>query len=364
MNVAELIITCLENAGVRRIYGVVGDSLNGITETLRKRRTITWVPVRHEEVAGFAAGAEAQVTDELAVCAGSCGPGNLHLINGLYDCHRSRVPVLAIAAHIPSAEIGSQYFQETHPEYLFKECSHFCELVSNPSQMPRLLEIAMQTALNKRGVSVLVLPGDIALAEAQTETPRVVLRTNRVSIRPADSDLELLADKLNHSRRITILAGAGCAGAHPELMALADKLKAPIVHALRGKEYVEYDNPFDVGMTGLLGFASGYRAMERCDSLLVLGTDFPYQQFYPKNAWMAQVDSRPEQLGRRTRLDLGLVGDVKTTLAALEPRLTTRKDQAHLLECREHYASARKGLDELAVERPGGNPSTRNISPE
>jgi pyruvate dehydrogenase (quinone) len=266
------------------------------------------------------------------------------------------VPVLAIAAHIPSAEIGSQYFQETHPEYLFKECSHFCELVSNPSQMPRLLEIAMQTALNQRGVSVLVLPADVALAEAQTETPRIVLRTNRVSIRPADSDLELLADKLNHSRRITILAGAGCAGAHPELMALADKLKAPIVHALRGKEYVEYDNPFDVGMTGLLGFASGYRAMERCDSLLMLGTDFPYQQFYPENAWIAQVDSRPEQLGRRARLDLGLVGDVKTTLAALEPHLTTRKDLAHLLECREHYASARKGLDELAVGTPGRKP--------
>jgi pyruvate dehydrogenase (quinone) len=234
------------------------------------------------------------------------------------------VPVLAIAAHIPSPEIGSQYFQETHPEHLFKECSHFCEVVSHPSQMPRLLEIAMQTALNKRGVSVLVLPGDVALAEAETTIPRLVLRNNRVANRPADSDLEILADKLNHSRRTTILAGAGCAGAHAELIAIADKLNAPIVHALRGKEFVEYENPFDVGMTGLLGFASGYRAMERCDSLLMLGTDFPYQQFYPKNAWIAQVDSRPEQLGRRARLDLGLVGDVKSTLAALESRLRKR----------------------------------------
>jgi pyruvate dehydrogenase (quinone) len=356
MNIAELTIECLEMAGIRRIYGVVGDSLNGITEALRKRKSISWVPVRHEEVAAFAAGAEAHISGELAVCAGSCGPGNLHLINGLYDCHRSRVPVLAIAAHIPSPEIGSQYFQETHPEHLFKECSHFCEVVSHPSQMPRLLEIAMQTALNKRGVSVLVLPGDVALAEAETTTPRTVLRNNRVANRPADSDLEILAHKLNHSRRTTILAGAGCAGAHAELIAIADKLNAPIVHALRGKEFVEYENPFDVGMTGLLGFASGYRAMERCDSLLMLGTDFPYQQFYPKNAWIAQVDSRPEQLGRRARLDLGLVGDVKSTLAALESRLRKREDGTHLRECLEHYASARKGLDELAVGVPGRKP--------
>jgi pyruvate dehydrogenase (quinone) len=222
--------------------------------------------------------------------------------------------------------------------------------------MPRLLEIAMQIALNKRGVSVLVLPGDVALAEAQQETPRIVLRTNRVSIRPTDSDLGLLADKLNHSRRVTILAGAGAAGAHSELISVADKLKAPIVHALRGKEYVEYENPFDVGMTGLLGFASGYRAMERCDCLLMLGTDFPYQQFYPENAWIAQVDLRPEQLGRRARLDLGLVGDVRSTLTALEPRLKSREDEKHLRECLEHYASARKSLDDLAVGIPGRKP--------
>src|ERR1700756_5469701 len=194
-NTAELLVDVLAEAGVERIYGVSGDSLNGITEAIRAGKRLQWIHVRHEETAAFAAGAEAHLTGRLAVCAGSCGPGNLHLINGLYDCHRSRVPVLAIAAHIPSPEIGSQYFQETHPEHLFKECSHFCEVVSHPSQMPRLLEIAMQTALNKRGVSVLVLPGDVALAEAETTIPRLVLRNNRVANRPADSDLEILADK-------------------------------------------------------------------------------------------------------------------------------------------------------------------------
>src|SRR6201999_2694755 len=276
--VAEQFAEMLAATGVKRIYGIVGDSLNGLTDAIRKQGKIEWLHVRHEEVAAFAAGADAHLTGSIAVCAGSCVPGNLPLINGLYDCHRSRVPVLAIAAHIPSPEIGSQYFQETHPEHLFKECSHFCEVVSHPSQMPRLFEIAMQTALNKRGVSVLVLPGDVALAEAETTTPRIALRNSRVANRPADSDLEILAHKLNHSRRTTILAGAGCAGAQAELIAIADKLNAPIVHALRGKEFVEYENPFDVGMTGLLGFASGYRAMKRCDSLLMLGTDFPYQQ--------------------------------------------------------------------------------------
>jgi pyruvate dehydrogenase (quinone) len=354
--VAELFVEVLAAAGTKRIYGVAGDSLNGITDSIRRRNGIEWVGLRHEETAAFAAGAEAALTGGLGVCAGSCGPGNLHLINGLYDAHRSRVPVVAIAAHIPSQEIGSGYFQETHPELLFKECSHFCELVSNPAQMPRTLEIAIQTALSKRGVAVVVLPGDVALLNAEDDDRRINFTFARPHIVPRPEELDQLAVELNRATRITILAGAGCAEAHDELIEVASRLQAPIVHAMRGKEFVEYDNPYDVGMTGLLGFSSGYHAMMNCDALLMLGTDFPYQQFYPKNARILQVDIREEQLGRRSHLDLGLAGGVAETLSALLPRLTQKKDRSYLEVCLNHYREARKGLDDLATGRPGQRP--------
>src|ERR1700719_428060 len=250
--VAELLVDVLAEAGVERVYGVPGDSLNGITDSIRVRQDISWVGVRHEEVAAFAAGAEAHLTGKLTVCAGSCGPGNMHLINGLYDCQRSRVPVLAIAAQIPSREIGSGYFQETHPEHVFAQCSHYCELISQPEQMPRVLEIAMQTAIARRGVSVIAIPGDVALRSAVEEEPRLRFPPPKPTVCPADDEVEALAKVLNESEKITILAGAGCAGTHAELIALGGKLNAPIVHAMRGKEFIEYDNPFDVGMTGLL----------------------------------------------------------------------------------------------------------------
>jgi pyruvate dehydrogenase (quinone) len=354
--VAQLLVETLVLAGVKRIFGVAGDSLNGITDTIRTREDITWIPMRHEEVGAFAAGAEAHLTRSLAVCAGSCGPGNLHLINGLYDCHRSRVPVLAIAAHIPSNEIGSNYFQETHPERLFLDCSHYCELVSQPTQMPRTLEIAMQTAISRQGVAVVVLPGDIALKEAATHQPRLKFKPTRPLLRPSDSDLSGLVNTLDSAEKVTILAGAGCAGAHGELIEVADQLKAPIVHAMRGKEYIEYDNPFDVGMTGLLGFSSGYFAMMNCNTLLMLGTDFPYQQFFPEHATIIQIDNRPEQIGRRTKVDIGLIGDVKATLQALTPQLTPKQNRDHLNQCLEHYQKARKGLDDLATGVPGKKP--------
>jgi len=354
--VAELLVDVLLEAGVRRVYGVSGDSLNGITDSIRTRTQIEWVHVRHEEVAAFAAGAEAHLTGKLAVCAGSCGPGNLHLINGLYDCHRSRVPVVAIAAQIPSKEIGSSYFQETHPDYLFRECSHYCELVSQPAQMPRVLEIAMQTAISKRGVAVVAIPGDVAMREAVDDKPRVHFHAPMPAVCPSDDELNILADILNRSKKITILGGAGCAGAHGELMELAGKLRAPIVHAMRGKEYIEYDNPFDVGMTGLLGFSSGYYAMLTCEVLLLIGTDFPYQEFYPKDATIIQIDIRGEQLGRRTKLDFGFVGDTKTTLRSLLPKLRDNQYDAHLKESREHYRKARQGLDELATANSGKKP--------
>ena len=319
--VADLVTEVLAEAGVRRIYGLPGDSLNGLTDSIRVRKDMEWIHVRHEETAAFAAGAEAHLTGSLAVCAGSCGPGNLHLINGLYDCHRNRVPVLAIAAQIPSGEMGSTYFQETHPEHLFAQCSHYCELVSELTQMPRVLEIAMQTAISKRGVSVIALPGDIAMKEALVHSPRVRYHEPSPTVCPSEEELNILADLLNRSKKVTILGGAGCAGAHAELMEFAGKLQAPIVHALRGKEFIEYDNPFDVGMTGLLGFSSGYFAMMNCDVLVMLGTDFPYQSFYPKDATIVQIDLRGEQIGRRSKVDFGFVGDTKCTLQALLPKL-------------------------------------------
>ena len=365
--VADVLVDTLVAAGVRRMYGLVGDSLNGVTDSIRPRKDLQWVPVRHEETAAFAAGAEAQLTGQLTVCAGSCGPGNLHLINGLYDCHRSRVPVLAIAAQIPSEEIGSGYFQETHPEHLFAQCSHYCELISQPEQMPRVLEIAMQTAIARRGVSVIALPGDVALRNAVEQEPRLHFPPPKPTVCPAEDEIEALAKVLNESEKVTILAGAGCAGAHAELIALAGRLNAPVVHALRGKEFIEYDNPFDVGMTGLLGFSSGYFAMMNCNTLLMIGTDFPYQQFFPKQATVIQIDIRGEQLGRRTKLDCGLVGDTKVTLQALMPRLKQNADDKHLKLSLEHYGKARKALDELATEgseRKGSHPQfvARGIS--
>jgi pyruvate dehydrogenase (quinone) len=354
--VAEVLVDVLAAAGVRRIYGVSGDSLNGITDAIRATGKLDWIHLRHEETAAFAAGAEAHLTGELAVCAGSCGPGNLHLINGLYDCHRSRVPVLAIAAQIPSNEIGSGYFQETHPEHLFAQCSHYCELVSQPEQMPRVLEIAMQTAISRRGVAVIAIPGDIALRDAVEAGVRLHFHESQSTVCPSGEEIAALAGILNKSKKTTILAGAGCAEAHDLLIEIAGKLKAPIVHAMRGKEFVEYENPFDVGMTGLLGFSSGYKAMMECDTLLMLGTDFPYQQFYPRDATILQIDIRGEQIGRRTKVDLGLVGDVKSTLAALLPELEGKKDEAHLAAALKDYAQARKGLDDLATGEAGEKP--------
>jgi len=348
-NIAELMVEVLAGAAVERVYGLSGDSLNGFTDAIRRQEQIRWIHVRHEETAAFAAGAEAHLTGKLSVCAGSCGPGNLHLINGLYDCHRSRVPVLAIAAQIPSAEIGSRYFQETHPEHLFAQCSHYCELVSHPEQMPRVLELAMQTAVSRRGVAVVAIPGDIALQTATVASPRLRFPPPNPKVCPSDEELDTLARVLDPSKKITILGGAGCAGAHRELIALASRLNSPVVHAMRGKEFIEYDNPFDVGMTGLLGFSSGYYAMMNCDLLLMIGTDFPYQQFFPRDATIVQIDIRGEQLGRRTKLDYGFVGDIKTTLQALLPRVRQNGEGTHLKASLEHYHKARRGLDELAA---------------
>ncbi len=347
--VADVLVETLQALGVERIYGVVGDSLNGITDSIQRKKKIKWIHTRHEEAAAFAAGAEAQLTGELTVCAGSCGPGNLHLINGLFDAHRSHAPVLAIAAHIPTQEIGSNYFQETHPQTLFKECSTFCELVSSPDQMPRMLGLAIQAAISNRGVAVLVISGDIALAEAINKDPINWPRKANPIVVPNNDELKDMA-KLLEKGKVTVLCGNGCAGAHSELMQLCDTLKAPMVHALRGKEHVEYDNPYDVGMTGFIGFSSGYYAMEDCETLLMLGTTFPYRQFYPSHARVIQVDIAGDALGRRCPIDLGVVGDVKETIKALLPLLKKRTDSTFLDNAVKHYHKAREKLNDLAKD--------------
>ncbi|MFD7282874.1 thiamine pyrophosphate-binding protein [Streptomyces sp. NPDC059862] len=345
---ADHVIASLEASGVSRLYGLPGDSLNGLTDGIR-RDGVDWVHVRHEESAVFAAAAEAGLTGELNVCVGSCGPGNLHLINGLFDAQCSRVPVLAIAAQIPGSEIGSGYFQETRPQELFAECSVYAEVVTSPESGPRILEMAMRAAVERRGVAVVVVPGEIFLAKTGRDLPPTVVRPTRTVVRPDDEPLNEAAELLNDAQRVTILAGAGAAGAHDDLVRLAEILKAPVVHALRGKEYVEYDNPYDVGLTGLLGFASGYKAIEEADTLLMLGTDFPYRQFYPRDAMVIQLDIRGEQIGRRTHVDLPLVGSVRDTLPALLPLLTIKTHRDHFDQALAHYARTRKSLDALAV---------------
>lgn len=354
--VAEVLVDTLNNEGVKRIYGIVGDSLNGITNALQKYPDMHWLHVRHEEAGAFAAGAEAQLTGELTVCAGSCGPGNLHLINGLYDCHRSKVPVLAIAAHIPSVEVGGDYFQETHPNILFKECSCFCEVVNSAEQMPRLLNMAIQAAKAKSDVAVLVISGDVALQQARFEASKMRIANMRPKVIPPEPILSDIAERLNAAKNISIFCGIGAADAHDELMLLCHTLKAPVIHTVRGKPFIEPNNPYDVGMTGFIGFSSGYHAMEACDTLLLLGTSFPYRQFYPTKAQVIQIDLHGEQLGKRVDIAVGAIGDVACTLKALAPLLEIKEDSSHLDKACAHYLKARQGLDALATPTPDNSP--------
>ncbi|WP_377268429.1 pyruvate dehydrogenase [Peterkaempfera sp. SMS 1(5)a] len=342
--VAEQFVEVLVRAGVERIYGVVGDSLNPVVDAVRRHRDLSWVQVRHEETAAFAAGAEAQIGGGLGACAGSCGPGNLHLINGLYDAHRSMAPVLALASHIPSSEIGTGYFQETHPEQLFRECSHYCELVSSAGQMPRVLQTAVQHAVGRGGVAVIALPGDVAAQPAPQPASRHALVTRRPLVRPGEADLDALAELVDAAGKVTLFCGSGTEGAHSEVMAFAARVKAPVGHALRGKEFIQYDNPYDVGMSGLLGYGAAYEAMHGCDLLILLGTDFPYNAFLPDDVRIAQVDVRPEHLGRRSRLDLAVWGDVGETLRCLTPRLKEKTSRRFLDTMLKKHAQALEGV--------------------
>lgn len=333
MNVAEQLVSQLIDAGVHRVYGIVGDSLNPVVDAIRKsggskKGGIDWVHVRHEEAAAFAAAAEAQLTGKLAVCAGSCGPGNLHLINGLYDAQRSAAPVLAIASHIPSVQIGQMYFQETHPDRLFNECSVYNEMISSAEQAPRVVNAAIRHAVELSGVSVISLPGDVSDLKATSPSPKYV-PSRRPVLSPNEEDVRQLADVLNRAKKVAIFAGAGVEGAHDEVIELADVLKAPIGHTLRGKDFIQYDNPFDVGMTGLLGYGAAAEGMNDADVLIMLGTDFPYDQFLP-NTFTVQVENHPEKLGRRTDVSLPIHSDVKPLIAALLPLLDRDRSDAFL----------------------------------
>ncbi|MFF9671652.1 pyruvate dehydrogenase [Streptomyces eurythermus] len=341
--VAEQYVDLLARAGVRRVYGVVGDSLNPVVDAVRRHDSLEWVQVRHEEVAAFAAGAEAQLTGRLAACAGSCGPGNLHLINGLFDAHRSMAPVLALAAQIPSGEIGTGYFQETHPDRLFEECSHYSELISSPRQMPRVVRTAIQHAVGRRGVSVVALPGDVAAQAAPAGGAELATPLDRPTVRPADEELARLTELVDAAEKVTVFCGRGVEGAHAEVMAFAEKVKAPVGHALRGKEHIQYDNPYDVGMSGLLGYGAAYEAMHECDLLLLLGTDFPYTDFLPRDVRTVQVDVQPERLGRRTQLDFAVWGDVRETLRCLTPAVREKSSRRFLDRMLHRHVHALEG---------------------
>lgn len=345
-NVAEQLVQQLIEAGVERIYGIVGDSLNPIVDAVRRtggsaKGGIDWIHVRHEEAAAFAAASEAQLTGRLAVCAGSCGPGNLHLINGLYDAHRSGAPVLAIASQIPTVEIGSDYFQETHPERLFTECADYCELISTAEQAPRVVNSAIRHATGGSGVAVVVLPGDLATRPATDSFPPFVpARPGRVA--PDAADVDALAEALAAAEKITLFVGDGARDAREQVLSFAAHLNAPLGHSLRGKQWIQYDNPFDVGMSGLLGYGAIDRAMREADLLLLVGTDFPYGQFFPDagDVTIAQIDADPTRLGRRAAVTHPIHGDVGLTLEALQARLPARNDRTFLDDTLQHHRKA------------------------
>lgn len=336
---AQQLIDVLRQAGVEHVYGVVGDSLNPVVDAIRRTEGIEWVHVRNEEAGAFAAAAEAQLTGRLAVCAGSCGPGNTHLLQGLYDAHRSGAPVLAIASHIDSEQIGTGFFQETHPERLFVECSHFCEMVTQPAQMPRLVRVAMRHALGRGGVAVLVAPGDVLRQRAAHPTGESIPAVVPGAVVPPDDQVRALAERLDAARTVTLFCGAGTRGAHAEVMRLAERLKSPIGHSLRGKEWIQYDNPYDVGMSGLLGYGACYQATQEADLLLLLGTDFPYDNFLPGSRTI-QVDHDASRLGRRTPLELGVHGDVAATLRAVLPLVAEKTDRSFLDRMLQRHAQS------------------------
>jgi pyruvate dehydrogenase (quinone) len=336
---ADQLTHVLIEAGVERVYGVVGDSLNPLVDAVRRAERIEWVHVRNEEAGAFAAAAEAQLSGRLAVCAGSCGPGNTHLIQGLYDANRTGAPVLAIASQIPSVQVGTGFFQETHPERLLVECSKFCEIVSQAEQMPRVARTAVQHALGREAVSVLVVSGDVLHREPVHPTGESAVVAATAVATPPSGQVQALAERLNAAETVTLFCGAGVRGAHAEVMALAGKVHSPIGHTLRGKEWIQYDNPYDVGMSGLLGYGACYDASHEADLLVLLGTDFPYNDFLPGKRTV-QVDRDASRLGRRTPLELAVHGDVGATVRAVLPLVEQKADRSFLDRMLRKHAHA------------------------
>lgn len=350
-NVSDQLVEVLVEAGVKRIYAVTGDSLNHVNDAVYRNGKIKWIHVRHEETAAYAAGAEAYLNG-LACCAGSSGPGHVHLINGLYDAHRSSASVLAIASTIPSIEFGTGYFQETNTIKLFDDCSCYNQVATTPAQLPRMLQAALQHAVHKKGVAVIGLPGDITnLPAIEAETTTMLFR-NRAVVRPSDEEVLQLAALLNSHKKVTLFCGLGAAESHKEILQLAEKLKSPVAYSYKAKMAIQHDNPFEVGLTGLLGMPSAYHSMHECELLVLLGTDFPYTTFMPVKNKIVQIDIKPENLGRRAKLDLGLCGDVKDTLQLLIPMIALKKDASFLDQQLEFYKEVKKNL-QVYVNDPG-----------
>ena len=348
--VASVIIDALQELGVRHVFGVVGDALNPLTDAIRTTDGIDWVGCRHEEAAAFAAGAQSQLSGTLGVCMGTVGPGSIHLLNGLYDAAKSRTPVLAITGQVPLAELGSDYFQEVANDQLFRDVAVYCATVTSPEQMPRMLESAVRAAISAGGVAVLTVPGDLGDRELPDDRPARFASTRPVT-RPDEPGIRAAADLINAGSRVTLLVGRGARDARAEVLQAAEHLAAPMVLTLKAKEGFEGENPYQVGQTGLIGNAAAAHALDSCDTLVMLGTDFPYRDFYPGDCTVVQIDTREEHLGRRIPLDAGLAGDVGATLRALLPHLEARKDRGHLDSARERYDGWRTGQQRLADAR-------------
>ncbi|AVH91738.1 pyruvate oxidase [Stenotrophomonas maltophilia] len=347
--VAEIVVDALQQAGVRRCYGIVGDTLNHVTDAMHGSE-IAWVHVRHEEVAAFAAGADSLVSGELTACAGSCGPGGLHFINGVFESNRNRAPMVLIASQVVTSELGMEFPQEVDFKAVYGSCTVFCEQVHSPEQARRVVALACQAAISRRGVAVVILPADISQAQVKHDVPFSVHYTQPV-LRPSDAELQRIAELLGQGKRIGIYAGAGCQGAHAQLLELARRLQAPIAHTSRAKDFVEPDNPYNMGMTGIFGIESGFHTLMECDTLLLLGADFAWGQFYPDKATIIQVDRDGSHLGRRHPVNLGVVGDIAPTLDALLPMLPPREDSSFLDECIERRDKALKKREQ--EEQPG-----------
>ena len=354
--VAQIIVDILGEAGVKHCYGIVGDTLNQITSAIKKS-DIEWVHVRHEEVGAFAAGAEAYLTDQITACAGSCGPGSLHFINGIYEAQRNRVPVILLASQLITSQQGNDFPQEVDFEAVYKNCSVFCREISDATQVREITTAAIQAAINQRGVAVLVIPYNISLEKVEDKCGHKIYHPKPI-IRPSDKELAEIADIINKNQKVTIFAGQGVYDAHNELIAFAEKIKSPIVHTSRGKDFVEYDNPYNVGMTGMFGVKSGTMAIKECEVLILLGTDFAWSQFYPNNATIIQIDIDATHLGRRHRVNVGVVGSSKPTLAALLHLVNEKHDTKFLETCRTLYSSAMNKLNKKAL------PSKSTIHPQ